>query len=141
MPPPLPPLLLVMLLPSALVLFSQNRNAIEMKKANIKREKANIVTEKVNIDVHDRYSDEIHGFLEKTINHIQKMYDALSDKVAFGREDVQHATGLKPTRASMLIKELVKRKILEPVSGYGKGKYKFTGISVERQYGSWTELL
>ena len=108
---------------------------------NIKREKANIVTEKVNIDVHDRYSDEIHGFLEKTINHIQKMYDALSDKVAFGREDVQHATGLKPTRASMLIKELVKRKILEPVSGYGKGKYKFTGISVERQYGSWTELL
>ena len=114
---------------------------IEMKKVNIKREKANIVTEKVNIDVHDRYSDEIHGFLEKTINHIQKMYDALSDKVAFGREDVQHATGLKPTRASMLIKELVKRKILEPVSGYGKGKYKFTGISVERQYGSWTELL
>ena len=91
--------------------------------------------------VTDRYSDEIHGFLEKTINHIQKMYDALSDKVAFGREDVQHATGLKPTRASMLIKELVKRKILEPVSGYGKGKYKFTGISVERQYGSWTELL
>ena len=78
----------------------------------------------VNIDVHDRYSDEIHGFLEKTINHIQKMYDALSDKVAFGREDVQHATGLKPTRASMLIKELVKRKILEPVSGYGKGKYR-----------------
>ena len=114
---------------------------IEMKKVNIKREKSNIVTEKVNIDVHDKYSDEIHGFLEKTINHIQKMYDALSDKVAFGREDVQHATGLKPTRASMLIKELVKRKILEPVSGYGKGKYKFTGISVERQYGSWTELL
>ena len=38
---------------------------IEMKKVNIKREKANIVTEKVNIDVHDRYSDEIHGFLEK----------------------------------------------------------------------------
>ena len=71
--------------------------------------------------MHDKYSDEIHGFLEKTINHIQKMYDALSDKVAFGREDVQHATGLKPTRASMLIKELVKRKILEPVSGYGKG--------------------
>ena len=119
---------------------------IEMKKVNIKREKANIVTEqvnikttkaniateKMNIDVHDKYSDEIHGFLEKTINHIQKMYDALSDKVAFGREDVQHATGLKPTRASMLIKELVKRKILEPVSGYGKGKYKFTGISVEK---------
>ena len=105
---------------------------IETSKVNIKREKANIVTEKVNIDVHDKYSDEIHGFLEKTINHIQKMYDALSDKVAFGREDVQHATGLKPTRASMLIKELVKRKILEPVSGYGKGKYKFTGISVEK---------
>ena len=70
------------------------------------------------------------------------MYDALSDKVAFGREDVQHATGSEASRrASMLIKELVKRKILEPVSGYGKGKYKFTGISVERQYGSWTELL
>lgn len=76
----------------------------------------------MNIDVHDRYSDEIHGFLEKTINHIQKMYDALSDKVAFGREDVQHATGLKPTRASMLIKELVKRK--NTGAGFGIWKRK-----------------
>ena len=69
------------------------------------------------------------------------MYDALSDKVAFGREDVQHATGLKPTRASMLIKELVKGKYWSRFQDMAKGKYKFTGISVERQYGSWTELL
>ena len=109
-----------------------NKEFINLLNESLKTEEANIVTEKVNIDVHDKYSDEVHGFMEKTINHIQKMYDALSDKVAFGREDVQHATGLKPTRASMLIKELVKRKILEPVSGYGKGKYKFTGISVEK---------
>ena len=127
-------------------LLLNEKNPLHNRMMHINKEFINLLneslkTEKVNIDVHDKYSDEIHGFLEKTINHIQKMYDALSDKVAFGREDVQHATGLKPTRASMLIKELVKRKILEPVSGYGKGKYKFTGISVERQYGSWTELL
>ena len=33
--------------------------------------------------------------------------------------------GIKPSRASELLKEMLERGIVEPVSGHGKGKYRF----------------
>jgi ribosomal protein S25 len=32
---------------------------------------------------------------------------------------------IKPSRASELLKELAEHGIIEPVSGHGKGKYRF----------------
>ena len=32
---------------------------------------------------------------------------------------------IKPSRASELIKQMLNNGIIEPVSGYGKGKYRF----------------
>ncbi|MBQ1689605.1 MAG: hypothetical protein II073_10055, partial [Lachnospiraceae bacterium] len=39
---------------------------------------------------------------------------------------VHEITGLKSTRASELIKILVDSKVIVPVTGHGKGKYRFT---------------
>lgn len=88
----------------------------EREKANIDSKKANIDSEKVNIE---------DVFTAKTASHIQKLRGALETQNAFGRSDVQRILGLKPTRSSALLREMAEYGIIEPVSGYGKGKYCF----------------
>jgi len=43
----------------------------------------------------------------------------------FGRSAVMKLLELKGSGASKLLSNLVQAEIIEPVSGYGKGKYKF----------------
>lgn len=43
----------------------------------------------------------------------------------FGRTIVEEITGLKPSGASKLIKLLVDSEVIVPVTGHGKGKYRF----------------
>lgn len=104
----------------------------DYQKANIQDEKANIQTQKVNIDEEKAdianlqiYSDVLNGFSVKTIEHIRKLHSALGTQSVFGRSDVQEITKLGNTRASELIKKLVEAKIIKPITGYGKGKYRF----------------
>lgn len=80
--------------------------------------KANIDAEKVNIE---------DVFTLKTAAHVWKLREALGTQSVFGRSDVQRVIGLKPTRSSALLHEMAEYGIIEPVSGYGKGKYRFRG--------------
>jgi len=64
-------------------------------------------------------------FTAKTASHIQKLKAELGEQPAFGRSDVQNVLWLKPTRSSALLKRPAEHGIIEPVSGYGKGKYRF----------------
>ena len=88
-------------------------------------QKANIEEEKANIDVSKEYGHLFLNLSSKTILHIQKMYDAFGENTIFGRSDAQSVTGLKPTRTSELLNILSDAKIIEPVIGHGKGKYRF----------------
>lgn len=54
------------------------------------------------------------------------MYCAFGKERVFGRSDMQSVTQLGSTRASQLLKELVKANVIELIEGQGKGKYKFT---------------
>ncbi len=36
-----------------------------------------------------------------------------------------NAIDIRPSRASDLLKEMAEHEIIEPVSGHGKGKYRF----------------
>lgn len=83
---------------------------------NIDEEKANIGKEKVNIE---------DVFTAKTALHIQELREKLGQQAVFGRSDVQNALGLKATRSSALLREMAEHGIIEPVSGRGKGKYRF----------------
>ena len=78
--------------------------------------KANIGKEKVNIE---------DVFTAKTASHIHELREKLGQQAVFGRSDVQNALGLKPTRSSALLREMAEHGIIEPVSGHGKGKYRF----------------
>ena len=86
------------------------------EKADIESSKADIRNSLLS------YSDMIS---EKTINHALKLFLKCGKKEYFGRTKVEDITGLKSTRASELIKLLVDSEVIVPVTGCGKGKYRF----------------
>ena len=88
----------------------------EPEKVNIDSEKANIENKKVNIE---------EDFTAKTASHVRKLQEALGKEIVFGRSDVQRVLGLKPTRCTALLREMAEHGIIEPVTGHGKGKYRF----------------
>ena len=88
----------------------------EPEKVNIDSEKANIENKKVNIE---------EDFTAKTASHVRKLQEALGKEIVFGRSDVQRVLDLKPTRCTALLREMAEYGIIEPVTGHGKGKYRF----------------
>ena len=62
---------------------------------------------------------------EKTINHTVEIFSKCGKENCFGRTIVEEITGLKPSGASKLIKLLVDSEVIVPVTGHGKGKYRF----------------
>ena len=96
---------------------------IESSKANIENEETDI--EKQKADIRNKllaFSDIIS---EKTINHALEMFSKCGKNEYFGRTLVEEITGLKSTRASELIKLLIDSQVIVPVTGHGKGKYRF----------------
>jgi ribosomal protein S25 len=89
---------------------------VETKKADIETGKVDIGTKKADIE---------SAFQNKTINYISKMQEAFKGQKIFGRSDVMAVIGIKASRASELLKELAEHGIIEPVTGHGKGKYRF----------------
>lgn len=86
------------------------------EKANIEKRKANIESEKANIQ---------NSFTAKTAEHVCKLFEEFGFQTVFGRSDVQKILGLKPTRSTALLNELLDKGFVEPVAGFGKGKYRF----------------
>ena len=86
------------------------------EKANIEEQKANIEGTKANI---------ADSFTAKTAAHVCRLLDEFGLHTIFGRSDVQKALGLKPTRSTALLREMAEKEFIEPVSGHGKGKYRF----------------
>ena len=85
---------------------------------NIEEEKVNIEEEKVNIE------KGLENFFPTVRKHVKLLKEELSD-YRFGRSDVEKITGLKAARTSALIKEMNEAKLIVPIIGHGKGKYKF----------------
>ena len=86
-------------------------------------EKADIDTSKV--DIENKLAELQGEILSKTKNHILMLYKEFESEKVFGRTMVEQVTGLKSSRTSELIKEMLDHGIIEPVQGFGKGKYRF----------------
>ena len=93
------------------------------EEAYIESSKANI--ENLEADIRNRLLSFSGMISEKTINHALELFSKCGKEEYFGRTIVEDITGLKSTRASELIKLLVDREIIVPVTGHGKGKYRF----------------
>ena len=57
--------------------------------------------------------------------HISGLFEKFGYDEVFGRSAVMELLELKASGASKLLSNVVKVDIIEPVSGHGKGKYKF----------------
>ena len=64
-------------------------------------------------------------FQPKTVSHILKLREAFPGQAVFGRSDVMDVINIKTSRASELLKDMAGNGVIEPVSGQGKGKYRF----------------
>lgn len=86
-------------------------------------EKPDIETKKPDIDVLKADIENI--FQRKTASHILKLREAFPGQTIFGRSDVMKVIDIKASRASDFLSEMEEHGIIEPVSGHGKGKYRF----------------
>ena len=93
------------------------------EKADIESAKADIENQKA--DIRNRLLSFSDMISEKTIDHALELFSKCGKKEYFGRTIVEDITGLKSTRASELIKFLVDSEVIVPVTGHGKGKYRF----------------
>ena len=92
-------------------------------KVDIEREKVDIQAQKVDIET--ILLQKAVNFSDKTVSHIQKMVETFGFDEIFGRNTVAELLDLRSSSVSKLFSKLVKAEIIEPVSGYGKGKYRF----------------
>ena len=95
----------------------------EIEKPDIERIKPDI--ERIKPDIEGRKPDIQKQFPPKTESHILKLREAFPGEAIFGRSDVMKIINIKPSRASELLKKLTEYSVIEPVSGHGKGKYRF----------------
>jgi len=93
------------------------------KKVDIESEKVDI--ESVKVDIRNKIMSFSDRISEKTINHTINIFVECGTKEYFGRTVIEEITGLKASGASKLIKLLLDSNIIVPVSGHGKGKYRF----------------
>ena len=96
---------------------------IGTSKVDIGTQKMDIETSKVDIET--RLAEKTLNFSTKTIMHIRVLYEKFGDCQFFGRGEVMELLGLKSSGASKIISNMVQADVIEPVSGHGKGKYKF----------------
>lgn len=93
------------------------------KKVDIENKKVDIQDKKV--DIEGVLLEKGKDFSIKTAVHIRRMFEKFGYDKVFGRSAVTELLDLKNSSASKLLSNLLKADIIEPVNGYGKGRYKF----------------
>lgn len=81
--------------------------------------------ESVKVDIRNTLLSFSNMISEKTVNHALEIFSKCGKDAYFGRTIVENITGLKSSGASKLIKLLLDSNVIIPVTGHGKGKYRF----------------
>ena len=105
------------------LLLNEEKVDIGDSKVDIENEKVDIQDKKV--DIESVLSGKGSDFSVKTTIHIHRLFERFGFDEVFGRSAVMELLELKGSGASKLLSNLVKEDIIEPVSGHGKGRYKF----------------
>lgn len=104
-------------------LLNEEKVDIGETKMDIGNEKVDI--QDIKVDIESVLSEKGSDFSVKTTVHIHRLFDKFGFDEVFGRSVVMELLELKSSGASKFLSNLVQADIVEPVSGYGKGKYKF----------------
>lgn len=97
--------------------------SLNTKKVDIESGKVDIQNKKV--DIESTLLEKGKDLSVKTAIHVRRLFERFGYDEVFGRSAVMNVVDLKQSGASKLLSNLVQKDIIEPVSGYGKGKYKF----------------
>ena len=104
-------------------LLNEEKVDIGDSKVDIENEKVDI--QETKVDIESVLSEKGSDFSVKTTVHIHRLFKKFGFDEVFGRSAVMELLELKGSGASKLLSNLVQADIIEPVSGHGKGKYKF----------------
>ena len=81
--------------------------------------------EDTKVDIENILSQKGSNFSVKTTAYIHRLFEKLGFDGVFGRSAVMELLELKSSGASKFLSNLLQADIIEPVSGHGKGRYKF----------------
>lgn len=98
---------------------------VDIEKVKVDIESGEVDIESTKVDIRNKLLSFSDTISEKTINHTVEIFSKCGKENCFGRTIVEEITGLKPSGASKLIKLLVDSEVIVPVTGHGKGKYRF----------------
>ena len=96
---------------------------LNKEKVDIQDEKVDI--EDTKVDIENILSQKGSNFSVKTTAYIHRLFEKLGFDGVFGRSAVMELLELKSSGASKFLSNLLQADIIEPVSGHGKGRYKF----------------
>ena len=95
-------------------------------------EKPDIVFEKPDIGDKETGHSTDYPFIENNIDlsatnrfHAKALFDKFGWGDFFGRTEIMKTLNLKESRSSEFLFLLLRKNLIEHVSGHGKGKYKF----------------
>ena len=88
-----------------------------------RRQKLDVGADKLDIDTEKL---DIASFSKPTRMNIKKLFSAFVQRPFFKRKDALAVLDLSPTAVSDLLAKMYAHHIIETVSGYGKGAYRFS---------------
>jgi len=90
-------------------------------------QKQDIETTKQDIGTEFPYSNILKaaGLREKSISHTEKLFSSFGFDTVLGRGETASLLGLIASPASELLRKLLSSGVIRPVSGMGKGRYRF----------------
>lgn len=116
--------------------FPFEKPHIDQGKPHIDQKKPHIDQRKPRIGGGGVHLEELVSEFElsrPTAEHIVKLYGKFGVVHVFGRREVMSVTGLKERTASELIGQLLRKRLVDTVTGQGKGKYRFRDFTKEVQ--------
>ena len=102
-----------------------NEEKVDIGDAKVDIENAKVDIQDRKVDIESVLSEKGSNFSVKTTVHIHRLFEKFGFDEMFGRSAVMELLELKGSGASKLLSNLVQADIIEPVSGHGKGRYKF----------------
>ena len=106
--------------------FGNEKSEVEQQKSEIGG--LHIIVEKLTMD---KLLEECnkHKYRADVVESIKKVYSEINANQVFGASDVVKILDCADSTASEVVKRLRNMKVLVPVSGQGKGKYRFINKS------------
>ena len=102
-------------------MFEDEKTVVSEKKQLFEDEKTVVSKEK---QLFGQTLNELN-FCFNTKEKIMQLYQHFGNDLFFSRADVMRITGITSSPAGDLINKMKNAHLIEPVTGHGKGKYRF----------------